>query len=289
MSRVIFILGKGGSGKTTTSVTLAREFAEAGYRTEIISLDPAHNLGGVIGMPLGDAPQKISENILGREINLEQRISNSLLELMGEMKKKYRYLSTIHFDSIFQLFKKSPGNEETVLAETLYEILLESKTNTDYSILDMPPTGMALRILGLPGSLAQWSVLLHGMRREMDSKKKVIERIHKTESKEDELLQNLGTQTNKWKNLEKAIQGAWFHGMLTGDDLSLDELKTIRSELAENGMSLRSASLNCVHCSSTNPAETAQRLQKEFSIPIFFPKKKEETGGLSAAILSPPA
>lgn len=50
----IGIAGKGGSGKTTISGTLARAFAEAGSRVLAIDGDANPNLGPTIGVPMAD-------------------------------------------------------------------------------------------------------------------------------------------------------------------------------------------------------------------------------------------
>ncbi|MGI0020945.1 MAG: ArsA family ATPase, partial [Nitrososphaera sp.] len=42
--RLIIYTGKGGTGKTVTSCSTAIKLAEHGYRTLVISADPAHTL-----------------------------------------------------------------------------------------------------------------------------------------------------------------------------------------------------------------------------------------------------
>ena len=55
--RVILFTGKGGVGKTSVAAATAVQCAKAGYRTVIMSTDPAHSLGHLVGddlvQPLG--------------------------------------------------------------------------------------------------------------------------------------------------------------------------------------------------------------------------------------------
>ena len=58
----IFIGGKGGVGKTTTSAALSLRLAQEGLRTLCVSTDPAHSLGDVLGKKLGAQPVQIECN-----------------------------------------------------------------------------------------------------------------------------------------------------------------------------------------------------------------------------------
>jgi arsenite/tail-anchored protein-transporting ATPase len=48
-ARFAFVVGKGGTGKTTAAGALALEFADSGADTHLISTDPAHSLGDLFG------------------------------------------------------------------------------------------------------------------------------------------------------------------------------------------------------------------------------------------------
>ncbi len=67
--RIILDTGKGGVGKTTVSAATAVMAAERGYRTLVISTDPAHSLADAFDRPLGSEPTRISEHLWGQEIN----------------------------------------------------------------------------------------------------------------------------------------------------------------------------------------------------------------------------
>ncbi|HXH25988.1 MAG TPA: ArsA-related P-loop ATPase, partial [Vicinamibacterales bacterium] len=54
--RWVFFGGKGGNGKTTCAAAHAVRSAEEGRRVLVVSTDPAHSLGDVLGRRLGADP-----------------------------------------------------------------------------------------------------------------------------------------------------------------------------------------------------------------------------------------
>src|SRR5688572_10896830 len=46
--RFVFVVGKGGVGKTTTACSTALQFADRGAQTHLLSTDPAHSLADVM-------------------------------------------------------------------------------------------------------------------------------------------------------------------------------------------------------------------------------------------------
>ena len=58
--RVILYTGKGGVGKTTTAAATAAHAASRGARVLVLSADPAHSLGDVLGERLGPEPRRVA-------------------------------------------------------------------------------------------------------------------------------------------------------------------------------------------------------------------------------------
>jgi CO dehydrogenase nickel-insertion accessory protein CooC1 len=55
--RVILMTGKGGVGKTSVAAATGLRCAELGYRTLVLSTDPAHSLADSFDLELGHAPK----------------------------------------------------------------------------------------------------------------------------------------------------------------------------------------------------------------------------------------
>ncbi len=68
--RILLYTGKGGVGKTSISAASALRCAEMGYRTIVVSTDPAHSLADSFDLPLGAEPTAIADRLWGQEIDL---------------------------------------------------------------------------------------------------------------------------------------------------------------------------------------------------------------------------
>ena len=78
--RILLFSGKGGVGKTSLSAATGTRLAELGYRTLVMSVDPAHSLADAFDLDAGlfDAstaePRRIADRLWIHEVNIQREI-----------------------------------------------------------------------------------------------------------------------------------------------------------------------------------------------------------------------
>jgi arsenite-transporting ATPase len=156
-SKLIFVGGKGGAGKTTVAAALAVELAaEARDRTILLlSTDPAPSLADVFGRRVGDAPTRVSvacPNLVVRELDAVRAFAakRSLFESAIEEIQGSPDYATVPAQRLLDL--APPGIDE------LFGMLaiVDALTSYDTVIVDAAPTGHMLRMLGMPQTAAAW-------------------------------------------------------------------------------------------------------------------------------------
>ncbi len=173
MEKGFIFIGKGGVGKTTCSAALALKLADKG-KTLIASLDPAHNLGDVYGMDLFGKPKRIRDNLYAVEVDTDLLTKKYLERTVSKIKDMYSYLKVLNLDRYVDSLKYSPGIEEYSILEGLIDLISQEY---DYIILDMPPTGLTVKVLTLPYTALIWIEKLMGLRRDILGRRRAIESI----------------------------------------------------------------------------------------------------------------
>lgn len=149
--RIILYTGKGGVGKTTVSAATALAAAERGYRTLVVSTDPAHSLADAFDLPLGPEPTAIAHNLWGQEVNV-------LEEIKGHWGEVQDYLTALFAtrgldEVIAEEMAVFPGMEELCSLLQVRKQGLEGRF--DCLIVDCAPTGETMRLLSFP-DIARW-------------------------------------------------------------------------------------------------------------------------------------
>jgi len=174
--RVMFVVGKGGVGKTTCAAAMAVSSSKR-LRTLVVSLDPAHNLGDVLGIQLSGSATEIADGLSAIEVDMEAAIKDYLEESSRKLKDMYGYLKVINIEGYLDTIRLSPGIEEYATLEAIEAILSANEGQRDLIVFDTPPTGLTLRVLALPKVSLIWGERLVRLRREILRKRSAIQKI----------------------------------------------------------------------------------------------------------------
>jgi arsenite/tail-anchored protein-transporting ATPase len=144
-ARIIFVVGKGGVGKSTTAAALALELAGA-TRVHLISTDPAHSTGDVFGSGriTGTVPSSCTPSLALEELDADAAAAAWVERARAPVTaivERGTYLDAEDVAGFLRL--ALPGLDETMAVLRLVEL----ERGGDLVVVDTAPTGHTLRLL----------------------------------------------------------------------------------------------------------------------------------------------
>lgn len=152
--RWIFVGGKGGVGKTTTSSSIGVALERKGKKVLLVSTDPAHNLSDAFGQKIssGTDPTKIRgyDALFALEVNATEAAEGFVTQLAESAQGlgNSRASEFLSAETLRQLLSSVPGIDEAVSFSQIAK--LAKNLDFDSTVFDTAPTGHTLRLLEFP-------------------------------------------------------------------------------------------------------------------------------------------
>ena len=151
-TRTLFFAGKGGVGKTVASCVTAVWLARQGYRTLLLTTDPAAHLGDVLDVPVGDqaAPVAGIANLWAAKIDPKAAAEAYRARILEDARQQGRPPEAIR---VMAEELDSPCTEEMAA----FDRFIDYASQEDWQVIvfDTAPTGHTLRLLELPMDWSQ--------------------------------------------------------------------------------------------------------------------------------------
>jgi arsenite-transporting ATPase len=194
--KILMFTGKGGVGKTTSSSTAAVHFAQSGYRTLLISTDPAPSLSDMFDKNVNGVITPI-ESVPG--LSVVELDYDLIVELWKEKYGEEVYTVASSFlpvdREIIEYVAGAPGMDQEFALSYLYDL----HTSGEYDIIvwDTAPAGGTLALLNLQDTLYQHLGEAAKMYMRV---RKALEALSKGRAKQDPLK-----MIAKWEQLSKNV------------------------------------------------------------------------------------
>src|SRR5437588_3274340 len=165
--RILLFCGKGGVGKTSLSAATGTRLAEMGYRTLVMSVDPAHSLADAFDLESGlfnpktADPYQIADRLWIHEVNIQVEIKRNWRQIWSYISSLLRTsgLGEVEAEEM-AIF---PGMEE--LSALLYINDWQKEKRYDVIVLDCAPTGESLRFVAMPTTMKWYMQHIFPMQR----------------------------------------------------------------------------------------------------------------------------
>jgi len=153
--RILLFSGKGGVGKTSLAAATGVQLARLGYRTLVMSVDPAHSLADSFDLETslfhettGD-PYPIGDKLAIHEVNIQKEIKRHWREISAYVISVLRTtgISDVEAEELAIL----PGMEE--LSAMMWVNQFRREQRYDVIVLDCAPTAESMRFVSMPTTL----------------------------------------------------------------------------------------------------------------------------------------
>ncbi|OYD07268.1 hypothetical protein CHM34_12870 [Paludifilum halophilum] len=265
--RVAFFGGKGGVGKTTCSASYAAALAQEGWRTLLVSTDPAHSVGDLLEVRAGARAVKAADGLWIREIDPEESSRRYMEEVKGNLQGMAAPGMWREVERQMDFAAASPGADEAALFEEMVSILLSAESEYDRIVFDTAPTGHTLRLMSLPELMGVWVDGMLTRRKKTRELHRMLQNVSEVEEEpQDRVYQILERRKNRFATARERLldpEVTSFYFVLNPERLSILESAKAMDLLNKYGVSVGGLIINRVLPKEADGSFLARRREQE--------------------------
>ena len=239
--------GKGGVGKTTLAAANALCFARAGYRTLLVSTDPAHSVSDLLETRLGDAPSAAADRLWAMEIDPEADARAYVEGIREDAESAVSKAVLPALDRHLKLAVQAPGTAESALFDRFTRLMEWCPEHYDRIVFDTAPSGHTLRLLTLPSMLGAWVEGLAGQRAKVNKLEGMWRTMAGTREpdREDRVLVRLRQRAERFATARRRLHAeSVFHPVMLAERLPIEETARVIEQLGDTGIPVGALYIN---------------------------------------------
>ena len=154
MALILTFLGKGGTGKTTAAIAVAKKLASQGQRVLLLTQDPSPAFPLILGVSIDSLASTEPQEVEPRLHVLQLRVANLLTQGWEEIKKlEAKYLRTPILKDVYgEELALFPGMDSALALNALREY--DQDGNYDAIVFDGSGDQATLRMMGMPETIS---------------------------------------------------------------------------------------------------------------------------------------
>ena len=201
--------GKGGVGKTSLAAATGIQLSKLGYRTLVMSVDPAHSLadafdldGALFHGKTAD-PLRIDERLDIHEVNIQKEVKRNWREISSYVVSVLRTtgISDVEAEELAIL----PGMEE--LSAIMYVNQFRREGRYDVIVLDCAPTAESMRFVSMPTTLDWYMKHIFPFQRSLlKAVRPIANRVSPLELPTDKYFANVQSLFERLDGVDKILE-----------------------------------------------------------------------------------
>jgi arsenite-transporting ATPase len=223
--------------------------AARGLRTLLVSTDPAHSTGDLLGVELGDEPTGVSDLLWAVEIDAERVAGRYIDAVRRDLHAAVDPAVRPTIDRHLDLARSGAGTLESALLDRLTDLIDLQPGTYDRVVVDTAPTGHMLRLVGMPEVLERW---IQGLVRQREGvqgiDRMLANMVGDSPARDtDPVLDRLRAQRERLAVLRhRLVHDATIHAVLIPERLPIEETVRALPALREAGLTVGTVVVNRV-------------------------------------------